>query len=412
MAEHNVLKTPRLPDSEIIRLLDKLTESFQVRSVYAVLSYKPRYNVSRDDELLEDVSANTFTLEGAEFDSEGFSVSYRRGVSDENWNDRESSALYDEIKLSFGENPKPEPKTVFSLRQLITSQIPSFDTDAQQRVPSQTEEFVQTQFAQLQAHVTAMADRFDSRQAELDEYRRQLEREHAERLNELAEQRKELKLGIEKERTELDELRKELDDRDYMHVRRQLREKITERIKTRLKEPFVSPRNQLIGLSIVLLSVFTSTLLALFSYEAQQQLTSSSPVSASFWTLMFKSLISGAGAVVFIVYAISWLRKTYIDNVAAERDLERYSLDMDRASWSIETLMELSKQDQATVPTAWVEGVCNGLFSSEKPAEAPSSLQALGAIMGVAGEAEVGPEGAKIKLNRRGTKAVAKEVEE
>jgi hypothetical protein len=100
-----------------------------------------------------------------------------------------------------------------------------------------------------------------------------------------------------------------------------------------------------------------------------------------------------------------------MDDVQLERSLERYALDIDRASWSIETLIEMSKTEGAQVPAAWVDGACRDLFSQSSHRDDPTALQALGALMDVAAGAEVGPEGARITLNRKGTRQVGRQAQ-
>ncbi|MDE3241019.1 MAG: hypothetical protein KGN33_18840, partial [Paracoccaceae bacterium] len=156
----------------------------------------------------------------------------------------------------------------------------------------------------------------------------------------------------------------------------------------------------------VYLCIFASMLLFSFAFYIQSQL-GAAPDTIQKWSIIAKSIAASAAGTGFIAYAIAWLRRIYLDDISVERSLERYALDVDRASWSIETLMEMAKQENAEIPEAWIKGVCNDLFVTSTEKEEPTALQALGAMMDVAAGAEIGSNGAKIVLNRKGTKAIA-----
>ena len=121
--------------------------------------------------------------------------------------------------------------------------------------------------------------------------------------------------------------------------------------------------------------------------------------------------LSSAASVGFVVYALSWTRKLAQNEDTYHKSLERFVFDMNRASWTIETILELSQSEMDEIPGPWLEGVCNNLFENQdSPSEDTNSLQALAALLNVTTEAEIGPDGPKFKLNRRGAKKTASEA--
>jgi DNA-binding transcriptional MerR regulator len=292
----------------------------------------------------------------------------------------------------------------------IEAEVPKIPIRYGDDETSSVSDFMGTQFAQLTALVTKMASQFDDRQSDLDKYRATLDDEHKTRMEELEETFKLRTAELTEKEKEIEDKRRELDDRDNVHVRRELRERITNQLKQRLKEPLVTKTPATVRNTVVILCVGASAFLFWFAFQSQQQIGSTTDVIEK-WAIVLKTLFAGAGAAGFLVYAISWLRRVYMDDVQLERSLERYALDIDRASWSIETLIEMSKTEGAQVPAAWVDGACRDLFSQSSHRDDPTALQALGALMDVAAGAEVGPEGARITLNRKGTRQVGRQAQ-
>jgi hypothetical protein len=131
-------------------------------------------------------------------------------------------------------------------------------------------------------------------------------------------------------------------------------------------------------------------------------------------SLVYVSLIrlgvSTAGAAGFIVYLLGWLRRVHNEDVRAERDLERYRYDVDRASWAIETILEAQEKQSGIVPDRWIDGVTHALFvRTEEPPEDGGAVQIMSQILDVAARAKIGPNGTELEINRGGLRKLAKE---
>ena len=95
--------------------------------------------------------------------------------------------------------------------------------------------------------------------------------------------------------------------------------------------------------------------------------------------------------------------------ISHQREIDQFKHDLVRASWVIETILEVEREYQGTVPDEWIQGVTKGLFEHQ-----PKSLsnlddgaQALRALMGVTASASFGPDGPKFDINRKGAKKLA-----
>jgi DNA-binding transcriptional MerR regulator len=140
----------------------------------------------------------------------------------------------------------------------IEAEVPKIPIRYGDDETSSVSDFMGTQFAQLTALVTKMASQFDDRQSDLDKYRATLDDEHKTRMEKLEETFKLRTAELTEKEKEIEDKRRELDDRDNVHVRRELRERITNQLKQRLKEPLVTKTPATVRNTVVILCVGAS----------------------------------------------------------------------------------------------------------------------------------------------------------
>ncbi len=230
----------------------------------------------------------------------------------------------------------------------------------------------------------------------------------------------EVRRQIAAEEAALAARKKEIDDRSHTHARRQMREAITGELKARQQRPAVSrntlaTRASIIGLCFAIAATL-GALAVLSSREIFVIVQSGKPLESAFYAIVARGALLTLGAVGVAGYLLNFLRKMHDEDLRAERDLERYLYDVDRASWAIETVLEAqrreSEEEPVEIPQEWVHGVTRGLFQrsdSRDPDEA--SLAALGSIFNFAAEAELGPGGTKIKFNKPGLRAMKRHAD-
>lgn len=263
---------------------------------------------------------------------------------------------------------------------------------------------------------------------EADEARRNRDKEFEDRKSQLEEkileERREIQneLNVEREKLkstsqELDAERKKLDDRSHMHVRREMREKITETLRERLKTSGV-PRNseglrsQILALCVITALIF-ATLGVFSALELTQLISKGSYNSIAFYIASARLTASSAAAGGTIFYLLGWFKRLHDTDLRAHRDLERYLYDVDRASWVVETMLESQRKGEnelpAEIPHDWVLGVTHGLFARNEPRdESQATMEALGSLLNFAAEAELGPQGPRIKLTKAGIKRLGR----
>lgn len=269
------------------------------------------------------------------------------------------------------------------------------------------------------------------------------EQQEAERRSQFEEERRQAEVDIREyekssleriaaEKLELDEKIKEFDFSDHMRARRALREQITDEVQSSLRRP-ISSYSSSMKLAMVTLGTMVAIggagFFAFESFESFIALAKASQVSITvgdaataptqppdntylLWMLAIRGFVLSAVAVGFTYYLVSMYRKSHEEEIRVMRELQRYGMDINRASWIIETAMEMTTKENAQIPDKWIEGTCAGLFQSGTVKDAEvNSLAALGAVLGLGPEIEAGPDGMKMKIGPKGSRQAAKDRE-
>ena len=218
---------------------------------------------------------------------------------------------------------------------------------------------------------------------------------------------------LSQRQAELDAREQELDNRQHMHVRRELREKISDEFKRRADEPVVSKSAARMRWTVFFLTLFAGVGLAGFGLWTLYLLVVAEFDFTASWLLVARAAILSVGGGGLFLYAIQWLRSIYLDDVRTTRHYDNYRDDIDRASFAIETIMEISSEKEGvTAPEAWIEGVCRNLFRSDvgDRTEGGQQTDAFIELLRSISSASVGPNGAEVTLDRRGGRRLAKKM--
>lgn len=184
----------------------------------------------------------------------------------------------------------------------------------------------------------------------------------------------------------MDERIKGFDFSDHMRARRKLREDISSQVQSFLKEPLAPPESRFKFTLILVVCITAAIGSGFLAYESFESFIANTNPSQSLVTQP-------------------------LNDVSEQKTAQRYGMDINRASWVIETAMEMTTKEGATLPEKWVEGAVHGLFQSTGNADTEvSSLAALGSIMGLAPEVCVGPDGTRVNFSPKSTKKAAKDT--
>ena len=271
------------------------------------------------------------------------------------------------------------------------------------------EDAIASKFLRIENALSGAVERFEEQQTSFVEKNQKLREEHEAAVNsfkdQIASDKKVLEEDNQKKRDEIEQVRKELDDRSNTHARRA----ICNEIKTSITEflgKSVYAKQKLSSklfircvyvLAIALLSDLAVWSSILFSDVA----TSNRVLTTSIWISGGKATISTLFALcltlLFMKWEVSWLNQ----QAPFERVLSSTKVDIDRASWVAESLLEWNRESPGKeVPHELLLSFTRRLFDWDAKLEdnqsATDSLAS--AILVSASKLQIGPNGANIEL--------------
>lgn len=429
----------KMPDKTIIDVFDTLNAAFGANAAY----YGGIVDFTSSIEVLRDRKGPTYLLTDVYFEpvGTGLRISIRRTV------ENHPSPYFDEIIIETIGGSAPTAEGALRVEEIIRSKVRFPNVSTPSKADGQITALLEKEMATItDMHRQLMADALD--------LRKRYELEEADRRSQfLTDQRSaELKIAeneqtslekIAQEKEALDNKLKEFDVSDHMRARRKQREEISAQVQTFLERPHGTLQSRsrfwlllLLCLSAILVTgYFAYESFVLFSGQLKVALNNADTFQRGLTTNMLpdqqqelnqnlrnetylsyalagRGILSAGACIGFIIYSLNLLRRTYDDEIRASRDLQRYGMDINRASWVIETALEMTTKEGAVLPEKWIEGATANLFqpTAAKDSEV-SSLAALGAIMGLGPEVNIGPTGASLKIPPKGAKKAAKEEE-
>ncbi len=439
MANYHVFRTPRLTDRQIVVLISALQTASDVDVESGVVHIGNNIELklnsnNKSQKIFSNLCSDRHSIHYVALTiTEGITIQFYRGTcSDINHpgSNRQASPYFDELFL------QTNNKDVETALLQWNACIDAIETALPRTYPFQETNHGTDVIDVLRTEMAALADQYRKMLTVLTEEQQKFWKDSAEerkafRLDNAATQQR---YKIEQEKRisdfnrvkqqeeerlqsinkELVEQRKILDDRQHMHARRDLRERISADYKERVGRPVVSKTAQRMRWIVFSLSLGFGIVSGYFSLVGFGELVtvfSSEDVSIGLQVLLvLRSTLIGLLAFGFIAYSISWLRAMYHDDVRAERRNEKYGDDIDRASFVIETVLEVGKNENVQVPMTWVESVCRNLFDEDVKLghSRTNPYQMLMTLMENISGAKFGPDGTEISIDRRGLRGLAK----
>lgn len=416
---------PRLNDRDLIRAFEQVAQEFFEEG--SKVDYHDQFGdlISKDAiELLKEfagyeISAAVLTIQDITFHLSRTHSNYQ------------SSLETDEIEYRFDGKPqnhgaRPKDRNTF------------FKADARlQRALAEPLALAKTseEYSTTLSHGTIL-ERMESVAALLieknDEFRRQLQVEHSENesrrqkeldalisverekseehRSRLAEEFTKRHLTLDETQKELDALKKSLDDRNNTHVRREIRTTISSIISDRLQNFTVSKatKTQYLTVNAASIGGFVILAAATIYFGAQIQIDPATkkygPESIA---LIIKSASFGAATIALGSWYLGWLNRWFQRIADSEFKLQQFRLDIERASWLAETVLEWKSSSQEPFPELLATRLSDGLFqstgSSADGPRTPASHLAE-ALFGSASSAKIRVGDNELNFDRSGIK--------
>lgn len=416
-----IIRTRKLSDKTIVGLLRWLLNKFENSN--AVIAYGGGIStrVSNEEEL------RTLPNKGTERIIEKFTfnptdstltdvVTFARGVqttSQPNINAdpvskfvyREESAFFDELALLGRPNNQTYKALDDDLKISVVRELGKLAAPVGEIDPVESGNFARVLDANLSELQRVTTDFLERSATE----RQRDEALFRKRMAELEKSYVQKQQELDRHKADLEKKREELNDREPQHERRRLRETLTRDLHQFVKEPPArAVQREWISnaayIAIGFLFVAVSAILTL-NYS---QLNATD--LAFQWSTIAKSTGAGIAGAAFMWAGLAGLKHTASSAREFEQQVQRYAFDMDRASWVVETILQMSATEKAQVPDEWLQAVCRDLFSSGgKKSDDARSLESFAALFDATAKARIGTSGVEFEIDRKGAKRLAHE---
>ncbi|MGQ2903799.1 MAG: hypothetical protein ACT6RL_05060 [Neoaquamicrobium sediminum] len=443
----DILRVTKMTDQQIIKLIDALTNELEFKNLTLRVGDVPvEYPSETVTNFLKGKNLQAISTFDTRSGTPPVTVRFRRGIGGTVANldaTRVASPYFDEIAIeakpaNTGQTPSVE--TIVAVKKLISRHIKLPDTSSVNESSSEAIDLLKFQFSQLNEQLleinTTSLKRRETLEDEYSEKRQQLEEELARHSEQLREKVEKLDFDHKLRLEALEAREKQLDDRDHIHARRELRTHITDAIAEQLKGDLVPRKASAMRWSVLGLLLLGAAGLGITSawslYEfgqliylgslreasgdviAQRAYAMAQLEAGGHWLVLARGFISATIAIGFLLYAISWLKALYHDEVKTRRELQRYATDLSRASWAIETIMEAKASGDVVIPDAVMTGVTRNLFETPGTGKASNetSANALAELLRTSGKARFGPNGAEFELSSRGANKLADKIDQ
>jgi len=378
----------RLTDRQLLSAFDKLRADFQ-GAQQASAQIAPGSSVQAIDvslpvgdqrnEALEEILAVDSAI------SSGISMSLQESCTVSV--SRSGEAGVDQCSVAYPD--RCPPSIYVRLMAACHRQLPAFDRgDAPSRLfGAELAEFY-TRREQTVLRLEALSEKLIEQNSN---YRREVDRETTslrERLQADADAARE-KLRLEYESKEADfkaretafETRaKALDDRRATHARRAIRDEMKRRIEDRGKSfslTSTTVRKRLPNHALFVLMILTFA--AVLSWGIWDVLThgarwESTPYD---WFRLLRIPLGVVGLAGFVVYYIRWNDQWFREHAEEEFRLKRLDLDIDRASWMVEMMLEWKEEKDSPIPAELIDRLSRNLFAADGKERPPAQHPAL-----------------------------------
>ncbi|MEK6789862.1 MAG: hypothetical protein AABY68_13020 [Pseudomonadota bacterium] len=375
------IQIPRQSDGALISGLSRVSQAAGHKKVNINVGGFVAFNDESIDALSPSVAEiakrNNHIIDGASINRPGFSLIYYRGGSGEI-----RSPILDEVHFIFNDQKgATSNEDKVAIIEAITSSFLPVELSAAFGGDGVKEQ------GQIVASHISILERLESTSLHLinsgDEFRRSIENEYIKRAEELDErfqkrisqldESTKVREGEIRERElELDRQKREFDNRENTHVRRDLRTQILDEVKRRTEEFRLSGSTNAmrspIHAVLVLLIVALGTSAIYFASHMLEMIANSPANTLGIIVLAVKQIAVSVGFGFAVVFYVRWMNAWASTHAEGEFKVRQFQLDIERASWVVETALEWKSTPEGKMPPELLESITRGLFSGGEPA--------------------------------------------
>lgn len=421
MAELNSV-IPRADDKTILDIFRRLQGAVAPQNMSLQAAGIDQINLLAPDKRAANLIAhleksNSHLITHIFLNYQNFNIQYTR-----NQDSNRLSPFYDEIKINHNNNPGGlEQDQRLRLIELLNSKVMLGNVYRRDEVAARSIEDLQSIYHSTVLKLeTAFADQIEKITSWTVEQTSALEQHKVKLTEETATEREQLRKEYETkldalklESEALEERRKALDDRDYMHARRGIRSDLQKTIKERQQKFTLTPETRKLRWPVHIAMITLLLALAAANYVNLEillkfDMTSASAVATAL--AIGKQTALTALLIGTLLFYVRWMNRWFEQHAAAEFILKQFELDIDRASWVVETAMEWRRDQQSEIPAPLLEGITRDLFSDHNGSpEAHSAADDLAsALVGNASQLKLRLGENEVSFDRKGVAGLAK----
>jgi len=381
-----LMQIPRQNDKAIIKCFRALANEYNIAEMRVTIIGVDTVDIDirdKSNSLLQSLEKNNVDIiDNLSTAIEGLQISYHRGgVLYFNSQHKEKSPFHDEIKITTNQYTTLDKNKIVEVITTISKEFNSF-------VAGQSVGKLSKEQVQLEALHNATLNRLESLSEELisktHQYREELTAEFRNKTQELENDYAKkvaedeaiiatIKSSLEEEKTRLEDRKVQLDDRDNTHARREIRRDILKEIKERQKEFTLTKGTKALRLPIhflmaLLIGYFVGMSFSNAITMYQIDLFKDTQITL---ILSIKQIFYMLGTVGSILFYIKWANKWFEQHSSAEFQMKQFELDMERASWLVETSLEWNDKKGNEMPPELLKSLANNLFEIEKTKNEP-----------------------------------------
>lgn len=211
----------------------------------------------------------------------------------------------------------------------------------------------------------------------------------------------------------------DLDDRDSTHARRELRKEIIKELGRRsesftLSTGTVSKRTPIAG-GLVIAAIISLGFAIWWGVELTRLLSKDGVAwNNTFTFLAIKQALATAGLVSVIWYGVRWSNQWFRDHAAEEFRGKAMLLDIERASWVVESALEWRKKDGKEIPPELLDRLTRGLFQyRDQTPESSTASEVAATLLGSASKLKLKMgENGEMEIDKPGVGRLKKAVTE
>jgi hypothetical protein len=340
---------------------------------------------------------------------------------------RTDSPLYDELRIDWNAQNQKHPLPDRDRAELIswfTEIFLEYDPERGLFTSTDIAEAAQNELALRSATI----ERFEQVQAKLaedtaafnktiqDNYlteKDKLDARFEEERARLSEEFAQKDIALKKRAADLDKREANIDASDNTAARRQIRKDLLEELQRRSEKFALTSGTKSLRWPVhaVSLSIIIGGLIGAYFFGSKIPVIEGS-ISATHILTFIKSFSLSFVSIGTAFFYLRWLNRWFEQHAQAEFKLKQFQLDIERASWLVETALDWDSKQDNELPRELLEGLSRNLFSfeEEKIDQVRHPVDELAsALMGSASRVKLNLAGNEVELDgKRLSKSVKK----